>query len=110
MVGKKPAERRVYPRRLPVDDIILFVEIHTYDRQGVRIDLRGDMLNISRTGVLVRISEPLEAGTSCLAHFPLSGNWIVPAYAIGRVVRCDTSSGELAVAVKFEGPLDSVPQ
>ncbi len=108
MVPNRPAERRVYPRQRPAADITLPVEFHTYDRQDARVDLKGNVLNISRGGVLVRISEPLVVGTGCLVHFPLSGNWITPAYGIGRVVRCDTSSGELTVAVEFEAPLDSV--
>lgn len=81
------------------------VELHTYDPEGVRIDLRGEVRSASRNGVLIHIRRELEVGTACLVHFLGADDRVAPAYAIGRIARVDPNDEGLDVAVHFEKPL-----
>lgn len=99
---------RAYPRVRADDGTGWDVELHSYDPDGVRVDLRGTASSLSRSGVLIRIRDELEVGTGCLVHFLGAGDAIAPAYAIGRIVRVDPAADGLDVAIHFEKPLDRI--
>lgn len=101
-------DRRAHPRVGTGDGSGWDVELHTYDRDGGRIDLRGTVCSLSRSGVLVRVRDELEIGTGCLIHFLRTGTLVAPAYAIGKIVRVEPMDDGMDVAVHFEKPLDRV--
>lgn len=88
----------------------LAVELATYDANGRRIDLRAEVVALSRTAVRVRTAVELTVGAGCLVHFLDARQRVRPAYALGRIVEAsaEPAGDDAQVAVQFEMPLDEV--
>jgi len=113
------AERRVCERHDVPELLEVEIEMFGYQRTGrpggmarapdatQKIHAFGTTVNLSLTGMLAEILDPIAKGSHCLVHVVNAGTGLRPELRWGLVLRChELETGRFEVAVSFDSPLD----
>ena len=87
---------------LPVDVLVGRLKA---DSLPTPLKLEGLTINLSRSGMLVRLNYLVPPGASCVVRFLVSGQQIVPEILRGTVRRAEPTETGCDVAVEFETAL-----
>jgi len=113
------AERRVCERHDVPELLEVEIEMFGYQRTGrpggmarapdptQKIHAFGTTVNLSLSGMLAEIADPIAKGSHCLVHFVNAGTGLRPELRWGLVLRChELETGRFEVAVTFDSPLE----
>ena len=88
-------EQRAYPRI----EVVVSVEL---DVELAGVTTRGNVVNLSRSGLLARVQHRVSVGQHCVIRFPISEHDEVRA---GTVVRSQADESSYLLALQFDSPL-----
>lgn len=106
MVGKPSdsGDRRAHAR---AKADFLFVEIDVEVATDFK-RITGNTVNISRSGVLLRLKQEIPAGLPCVVRFLEPKGIVAPENKPGTVLRSDDLGGYFHVAIQFDSLLDAL--
>ena len=95
------AEQRAYPRV----EVVVPVEL---DVEPGGVTTSGNVVNVSRGGLLVRVQDQIEVGARCAVRFPISEGEYSRVRA-AKVIRSQADESGYLVALLFDSPLPAAP-
>ena len=98
MASENGSERRRYPRHDAAIPVQLEVEVAPKDAETTK----GTTINVSKGGMLVRLSDSLGVGSRCLIRFIGAEERISPQTTVGTVIRETAGREDFAIAFAFE--------
>ena len=102
------SEERTDPRVTAEHRIHLMVALHGFDPVDHRFEAKGFTVNLSHHGALVRVNQPVAAGSRCLLQL-LEGNRSVGKSLIyGTVLRTEEIEDAFEIAIEFDTRLQAI--
>lgn len=101
-------ESRSFERIPVVYEINLMVGLYGFDPQDHRFEAHGRTINISRSGVLVKVLRPVAVSSRCLIHFEEGEEVVGRTLVYGIVRRVNEVEDEFQVGIEFDNPLDFI--
>ena len=101
-------QRRTDPRVTTEHPIHLLVSLHGFDPAHHRYESKGITVNVSRSGALVRVNQPVAAGERCLVHLPAGEAAVGKTLLYGTVLRVDEIDETFEVALRFDTKLQAI--
>jgi len=78
------------------------------DHEVMRLELSGKTIDISRSGMLIRVQQEVLPGALCDVRFVDSKGMIKPERITARVRRSAQVNGDFHLAMEFHPPLEKL--
>jgi len=100
--------KRIDPRVTAEHQVALMVSLHGFDPADHKYEAKGVTVNLSHHGALVRVRQPVAAGTRCLVHLPEGERRLGKSLIYGTVVRTCEVGDTFEVAIEFDTRISEI--